>query len=357
MSEDEFDALLRRCTQRLSEITLKVPSLERADAPRRPARLSLDPAAEPREPAAVLTPPPEKPAPKPAPLEAHEEEVEVFPPVRYRPAETPRPALPRVQAPAAPPVTAPPPVRRRLAAPAAAAALALALVALGVWSSRRAPELTIPLDGADAMAVRPESGDVLVARGAEVTTVAPDGRITGRRTLEGAVAGLAWTPGSLWSVDGTSPEVTERRDGERPTVFHLNHVPSAVFARGQNLWTQERGGRAIHQYLVSRSILGALLQPLDLLEIPGIAPEAFAFDEAGALWVVDGQTRSLYELRAVRGAYKPVRSAALSPLLGPSGFIHGLTIDAGAVWLLSRPAGGASVLRRIPFSRLNWNPA
>ena len=363
--DDDFDALLKRCSQQLSRISLELPDMETA-SPGRAPKLSLGPAPAPARRPPAAPPPAAPPAPipvvrAPEPVPDVHEEIEVFPPLITRPrTPTPQP-LPRVAAPLqAKPAAAP--ARSLRAAPlvaAAAVAAAAAIAAFGLWTSRRpSAEITIPIDGADAMAVRPEYGDILVARGTELLTISPKGAELSRRDLEGRVVGLRWTPGSLWSVDGTSQEVTERREGERPTVFHLNHVPSALFARGNTLWTQEKGGHSIHQYLVSRSILGALLQPLDLLEIPGMTAEAFAFDDAGTLWVVDDETRSLYQMRAENGAYKAVQRAPLSPLLGPSGVIHGLSIEDDAAWILSSPAGGgASVLRRVPFARLDWGPA
>jgi hypothetical protein len=366
--EDEFDVLLKRCNQRLSEITLELPDFESV-SPARVPKIALAP--EPARPTAAVRPqfqaapralPPPAPAPEPSPVAPPRhaapeppEEIEVFPPLIVR-ARTPPPApLPRVEAPAQAKHPAEPArARVRAAAPLAAAAVAV-LAAFVIWGARRpAAEVTLSVAGADAMAVRPE-GDLLVARGRALLTLSPKGAELARKELAAPVVGLRWTPGSLWSVDGIAAEITERRDGERPTIFHLNHVPTGLYAKGNTLWTQEKSGHAIHQYLVSRSILGALLQPLDLLELPGITAETFAFDDSGALWIVDGETRSLYKMRADGGSYRAVQRAALSPLLGPSGAINGLSIDGDGVWLLSRPAdGGPAALRRISLKRLDW---
>jgi hypothetical protein len=206
------------------------------------------------------------------------------------------------------------------------------------------------------MAVRSESADIVVARGGELLTLSRAGRILERAAAPGRVESLAWSQGSLWSADGLSPSVTERRDGERTTVYRLNHVPSAIFAKGNSVWTVEKNGHALHQYLISRSILGAMLQSLDLFDIPELSPEAFAFDDTGTLWLADDQTRSLFRMRVEKGAYKTLDRAPLSPFLGPSGRVRGLAVDGDSVWILSLPAaGGAAILRRIRLGRLEWS--
>lgn len=275
----------------------------------------------------------------------------MFPPAAP-PARTPQPPTPRPAPAPAPPLAAP---IRTLAF----AAAAMLLVVLGVWTVRRPPRtFDIALPGAVAAAVRPGNGDVLFVRGSELLVLSREGKTLSRGDLSGRVSSLRWLQDSVWSVDGETPEVTERREGERPTVFRLNHVPQAIFAQGNGIWTVEKGGHAIHQYMVSRSIMGAMLQPLDLFEVQDLTAESIAVDEAGTLWVADDETRALFRLRAQGGVYKIVDRAPLSPLLGPTGSLHGLTLDGDAVWLFSRPEkSGTPVLRRIPLVLLAWTPA
>jgi hypothetical protein len=150
----------------------------------------------------------------------------------------------------------------------------------------------------------------------------------------------------------------ERVEGGRATTFRLNHVPGALYVKDKYLWTAEKAGGVLHQFLISRSILGALLQPLDSFELSGLYPETFTFDEAGALWLVDQPTRRLYRLRLENGTFKRVSSAPLSPLFGPQGRFRGLSVENGAVWILSQPGpGGRAALRRIAVARLDWTPA
>ncbi len=101
----------------------------------------------------------------------------------------------------------------------------------------------------------------------------------------------------MWSTDGRTASITERADGGRTTVFRLNHVPGAIYVKDKYLCTSEKGGHTLHQFLISRSILGALLQPLDSFELNGLSPETFTIDDAGTLWLVDEPTRRLYRLR------------------------------------------------------------
>lgn len=353
--DDPFEALLKRCGERLSEIRLSVPDLEKT-ASRPAARLSLSPPEAPPPPLPrAARPEPRPPLPEiPIPPEA--EEIEVFPPAAA-PAPAPTPE-PRSKPNAGMPETSQHP-RPRSRALFVAAAAGLVIAALGFWASRRdSGAIEIALPGADAAAVRPDGGDMLVARGAELLAVSRAGKTLSRGVLNGRIAGLYCLQNSAWSVDGANPEVTEWREGERPIVFRLNHVPQAIFAQGNDLWTVEKGGHAIHQYIISRSIMGAMLQPLDLFEVPDLTAESIAIDGTGTLWVIDDETRALYRLRAQGGVYKIVDQAPLSPLLGPAGSLRGLTLDGDAVWIFLRPAeGGAAVLRRIPLRRLAWTPA
>ncbi|MFI5346997.1 MAG: hypothetical protein ACHQ51_11545 [Elusimicrobiota bacterium] len=369
MADDEFDALLKRCSQSLSEIHLEIPALD-VSSTRRVQKFHLSPPPPPPPaPAAAVpppAPPPRAPAPVLAPVAPEPEETEIFPPLSTRTLTPPPVRLPRVEedrrrADRSPkPARAPEPAPVRSGArpwPALLAAVALALTALGVWTYRRAPdEVQLSLDSADAMAFRPESADLVVAQGSELLTLSRAGHVLERISAPGHAESLAWSQGSLWSADGRSPEVTERRDGGRSTVYRLNHVPFALFAKGNSVWTVEKNGHALHQYLISRSILGAMLQPLDLFDVPEVSPEAFAFDDAGNLWIADDETRSLFRMRPEKGAYKIVERAPLSPLLGPAAVFRGLAIDGDAVWILARPAeGGAATIRRIRLDRLDWS--
>jgi hypothetical protein len=359
--EDEFELILERCRTRLSEIDLRLPELEAAAPPRTPAASLLEPEPPPRPappPAPILESFPD-PAPAedaapvgtPVPVEAAapptapnaEAEPEIFPP---------RPVTP---APLAAPSPAAPPRRRRLWAETAAIGAALAAAGY-FWTSARAPRaLTLPLDGADAMAVRPDLHELLVARGDRLLTLSFAGKVLSRETLSTPVTSLRWSRGSLWSADGRSPQVVERRAGTNPTVYRLNHVPTALFASDDYLWTVAAGSRQIHQYLISRSILGVMLQPLDAFELPDLAPESLAVSASGELWVVDADSRRLDRLRAQNGVYRIVASAPLSPFAGPGGSISGLTIDDGAVWLCVHPAAGMTRVLRVPLGELRWS--
>ncbi|MFI5349506.1 MAG: hypothetical protein ACHQ2Z_08175, partial [Elusimicrobiota bacterium] len=242
-------------------------------------------------------------------------------------------------------------------APAAAAA-GVAAGAFGVWLARRpAPDFAIEVDAADAMAVRPEKGDLLVAEGKELVDLSRTGRTLERRPLDAPVDSLCWNQGSLWSVDGRTPSVIERAEGGRETVFRLNHVPGAIYVKDKSLWTAEKDGHVLHQFLISRSILGAILQPLDSFELTGLSPAGFAIDDAGTLWLADEATRRLFRLRLENGTYKQFASAPLSPFLGPQGKLQDLTIDGDAVWILAQKGnGGRTALRRIAVGHLDWTP-
>ncbi len=359
MASDDFELVLERCRDRLAEINLRVQDLE-ASSPRSPAPLTLEPDDPPR---ARLPPLAEIPIAPPAPeapprpelpaVAADSGETYIFPPPGSRPW-TPLPASrPMTAGEGAPEAR---PARLRHAALAAAAAVAAG--GLGVWLERRPSNLSFGIDAIDALAVRPDKGDILAARGKELVDMAMDGRTLRRLPLEAPVRSLRWNQGSLWSVDGRTAAIVEHPDGDRETVFPLNHVPETFFVKDKYLWTAEKGAHAIHQFLISRSILGAILQPLDLYDLPGLTPETFALDDAGDLWIVDSASRRLYRLRSEGGTFKPVASAPLSPLVGPEGRIRALTIEGGSVWLLSAPAQGArGVLSRIVLSRLDWTPS
>lgn len=284
--------------------------------------------------------PPEPPPARPAPA---------FPKRENALVRTPPPAKTVSRA-------VPPAPSRRPRLLALAAVTGLGLAAAAYWAARRAPAgLEVPLGDASAVAVRPGSADFMVVQHGELEVRTEAGAVTERRPFPGTIESMRWIQGSLWTLDGTSAEVTERRPGERPTIFRLNHVPSALFVTGSSVWTVEKNGRTLHQYLLSRSILGAMLQPLDLLEIQNLTADTIAFDDSGTLWIADDRTRSLFRLRAQSGVYKIVDRAPLSPLLGPVGALRSLTVDGDSVWIFTRPAGGGNgTLRRIPISRLDW---
>jgi hypothetical protein len=381
MPQDEFDRLLERCSDRLAEISLTIPGLE--DAAPRPTIYSLDPApappkraqappapaAEPEpppppspvraaEPAALRSPEPVR-EPEPArlrvpeaasaPAEDEESEHDVFPPRRL-PERTPPP---RSRG-GPPPVT---PAFRRGTAAAVAGVLAAA-AAYGLWRARRpAREIDLPVGDAEAMAVRPEKGDLLVAEGRELLDLTRGGETLSRSPLDSPVDSMSWNQGSLWLADGRASSVSERGPDGKTTVFSLNHVPGALYAKDRYLWTAERTEGALHQFLISRSILGAMLQPIDSFELRGLSPESFTIDDSGTLWVADGQTRRLYRLRLESGAYKRVDSAPLSPFVGPSGKLRDLTVDGDGVWILAEQGGGRVALRRIAVARLDWTPS
>jgi hypothetical protein len=377
MPNDEFEVLLERCRENLSEINLRIPTLE-SSAPRQAVySLTSPPAAPP-----VLPPPPPPPPPvaaappepvsrrepdpvpeikpKPAVVEEREEQ-EIFPPLHAR-QRTPPPSVPLWSVPP-PSVSVPAPepesvMPGRRAATATAAAFAVAIGTFGVWLARRpAPDLDLEVGAADAMALRPEKGDILVAEGKELVDLDRKGRTLERRPLEDApVESLRWEQGSLWSTDGRTASVIERADGGRTTTFRLNHIPSSIFVKENYIWTSEKGGQVLHEFLISRSILGALLQPLDSFDLNGLSPETFTFDDAGALWLVDEPTRRLYRLRLENGSYKRTASAPLSPFVGPQGELRSLSVEGGTVWILSQASGGRSSLRRIAVSRFDWTP-
>jgi hypothetical protein len=381
MAQDEFEQLLERCSERLSGITLSVPALEGGSTRRTPV-YSLSPAPPPPVPAAPPEPAPEAPQPAPPAAARREPEAppapqprpaaialppltsaptrdedEVFPPSRVG-GRTPPPSVPLWRARPAPTPVPRPETSRRLPAVAAAAALAAAGT-FGLWLARRpAADLVIEVGDADAIAVRAEKGDLLVAEGKELVDLSHDGLTLERRPLDSPIDSLCWNQGSLWSADGRTAAVVERGEGGRTTVFRLNHVPGAIYVNGRYLWTSEKDGHALHQFLISRSILGAMLQPIDSFDLNELSPEGFTLDDDGILWLADGPTRRLFRLRLENGSFKRLSSAPLSPFVGPQGKLQDLTIERDAVWILTKPAESRNaVLRRLSLSRLDWTAA
>ena len=329
---------LERDVRRFPEYSLDLPPEVKEPPPARALERSPDSARLPQLPVEHDAPPVQT-------------EDEFFPPAPSTPLWRTTPAhKPAAETPIAPRLR-----RRNLAF----AAFALAAGGTATWWIRREPkDVSLNIDRADALAIRSD-GDMIVAEGPELVTLSPEGKPLGKVDLpEGPIDDLSWDQGSLWSVDGRTPTVLERRDGARPTVFHLNHVPHAVYAHDKYLWTAEKNGSSLHQFLVSRSILGAMLQPLDLYELPGLTPQTFALDDEGTLWLVDMATRQLYRLRPEGGSYKQVASTPLSPMIGPDAEIRSLRLKDDAIWILVRPANSdRSILRRLILSRLTWTPA
>lgn len=239
----------------------------------------------------------------------------------------------------------------------ASAALALdAAVLVFMRAPRFRPDRVVELDPAQALAVRHERAEVLVAQGLRLAALSEDGRAKGGQDLSAPVSGLSWSQDALWSLNGRAP-VVERRSGENTVAFPLSHVPVAVSARDRYLWTLEKGGRKIHQFQISPTILGLRLVLVGVYSLPGLAAEGFAVDETGLLWITDRDSRRLYRLRLEGSSYLPVISAPLAPLIGPPGEVSGLSVEGGVVWLLVRPEGSArSYLHRIPTKLLNWTP-
>ncbi len=352
-AEDDFELILRRCRERLSAIRLDVPELDAQGASSAPPifleALTLDvPSAPKPAPVADRPPPPlprmesaaAAPAPRPAAPPQVTEEREVFPPDRPLPSQQSSRRLPQLGRPAA------------LVA-AAALAAATGLAAYRVLRPARGAVIIPLARAADGMTVRAERNDILVAEGAEMIALSRAGTVLERRTLDEPVVALNWDQGSLWSLDGRSPELTEVKDGARRMRYRLNHIPTSLFVRGAYVWTSDRAAGTIHQYLISRSILGVMLQPLDRIDLPGMDVATFAFDPAGDLWVVDAGRRVLCRLKSSGGAFKPAACAPLSPLLGTDGNLRGLFLEEGGVWLAGGSDSGAS-LRRIPTASLRW---
>jgi hypothetical protein len=351
---DDFALILDRCRDQLAEISLKVPDLE-ASAPAAPSyTLSLPPAPSPPPPPERLPPAPAPAAVAVAPPEDRAE-VEIFPP-----APKPVPAA-ESRAVAAPAVAAAslPAGRRGAWAALSVALVAAAVYAVMLFAGGGGEESTIALDDpAEAFALRPERGNLVVASGKELLTLSLDGKVLGRETLDAPVSRMVWDQGSLWSINGKTSAVLEIRPGAKGISFQLNHVPSDLFLRDKYLWTADRRDHAIHQYLISRSILGVLLQPLDRYELSGMEPEAFSLDESGDLWVVDSLSRRLVRLKSDGGIYKASSVAPLSPFLGPDGRLGEMALDKNYLWILAEsPNRARASIRRIPLRKLDWSPA
>jgi len=297
--QDEAEKILRDCREKLSRIRLDLPE--------------IDP---------TVTPPPRAKLPPPR----------ASPPPRARTLDW---------------------IKAHRSHCAATLGAVLVLVAWMMLGGRG--ELTLTLADGDALAVRAETNDLLVAAGGSLLRLNAQGKILETLPFSAPACDLAWSSGSLWSVDGRAPAVTERAERKAPSVFALNHVPTSIHVHGNSLWTVEKDGRSIKQFMITRSLLGTFLQALDIHDLGALQPESFDVDESGLLWLVDAPTRRLYKLKASSGAYRAVAWAPLMPLIGPSGRVRGLTVQDEAVWLLQKVDGErGAVLHRLPLRRLDW---
>ena len=243
---------------------------------------------------------------------------------------------------------------------AALGGTALALCLAAFWLSRRGTEtLSSTLARADAMSDVPGSGGVAIAADTTVTILGSDGHPLETRPLDAPVVALSWSSGALWTANGRTPALVEHRADGGTSSFAVNHVPTAIDAHEKYLWSVDAQGKQVHQYLITRSMLGMFLQPLDLYDLSELTVESFDMDEEGVLWLVDSASRRLYRLKADGAVYKPVDSAPLTPLIGTTGRTKGIAIGSENIWILVSPEDGpgSSVLKRFPLRRLTWTPA
>lgn len=357
--DDEFERILERCRGGLTGISLDLPEID--PAPPAP-RLTL-----------IEPPPAPAPAPKPAPVPEPA-------PVPISVAEAPRPAAPSVPEPLQPPpmpVSVPPPSPTPVPAPsprspvsvpaalrlsplrlAALAGAAAVLAWAGFWLVRGGEtDLSLTLEHADALSSVPGDG-VAIAEGYAVRFLDDDGHQIETRPLTGPVSAFSWRESSLWAADGRTAALVEHRADGGTASFALNHVPAALDAHEKYLWSTDAKGKQIRQFLITRSMLGIFLQPLDLYDLPDFTVECFDMDLEGALWLVDAPSRRLYFLKADGSAYKPVKSAPLTPVIGGAGRVKGISVKGGRIWILVSAADGRgpSVLKRLSLRRLAWTP-
>ena len=372
-AEDDFEQVLTRCREQLTDITLTVPDLDEeggdrvarfsleemtATHPNRSESADIVAASEPTvssEPIVSVAMDPEEPR-----TESVMEDVPALADMERTSLEPP----PQVNQESPSPKSLP--AARRRAQKAGdrnlrfAVSLFVALAAAGLAAYRltrdQGNSLQIPLgSSATALAHSFDLGEFYVAQGGEVLTFTRAGALLRRKKIDGELAALRWNQGALWSVDGKSSNVVERR-GARPTIYTLNHVPNTLFLNDRFLWTGERSSRTLRQFMLSRSILGAMLQPIDRVDLPSnIDLLTFSFDPGGDLYVVDNSQYRLIRFRLNGGTYRPFLSAPLSPILGPDESLHRLYLERGSLWALSNPENGRSALKRIPFSSLHWN--
>ncbi len=379
-ADDDFERLLARCRAQLDSISLHLPAMEgETSAPqeRAPSPGMQTPPPAPPPP----TPPPEparveitavKPAPAAA-ATARQTIVSVAPAPEAPPPvvaiRESSPASPRFDPPPAPlpDLTPPPSPPRRFVKPRAApaappswrpAAYGLAALAAGagLWWWQRPPlDRPFSLAASDAAALRPPRADILVAQGSTLLDLTEDGRVIARSALPSPVTAIGWQGGYLWSVDGRSRMIKERRDGaEQDTVFAVNFAPARFCLHGRQLWALEPDGRVVRQYLISRSLLGVQLQPLDEYRLPGIEAAAIALDDAERLWVADRASARLLRLTREGPGYRLSDSASLADILKPGAEVRSLDVLDGQVWLLASQPDGRSTMHRLSADRLGW---
>lgn len=348
--DDAFEGILKRCRDKLAEIDLRLPEID--PAPPQPSvdlldlELPPEPAMKP-EPLFSSLPPegspePEQPSPPAAPEHGSEPGPGREEPFGPRASEPPEPAA----------------AERKVSRWAWVALAAVILAAsAGYWAIRRGTEgLSLPFENADALGGAAGKGRLMVAAGKSVIILDESGRVVETRPLDAPVAAVAWSGGSLWTADGRAAAFVERRADGKSTSFALDHIPVAVDANDKYLWSVDAKGKMLHQFLVTRSMLGVFLQPLDLYDLPEFTVECFALDAEGVLWLVDSPSRRLYRLKQEGTVYKPLAYASLASVIGDAGRIQGITIVAGSPWLLLAPRaeGGVHLLRRLSRRRLDW---
>lgn len=214
------------------------------------------------------------------------------------------------------------------------------------------------LGSSDAAALRPERADLLVAQGSTLLDLTEDGRLLGRKTLDAPVTALGWDRGSLWKVDGRAHVFVEREEATgREIDYAVNYAPQTLALHGRQLWAVEPDGRTVHQYLISHSLLGVQLQPLDQYPLSGLTIAAIAVDDAEQLWVVDRASRRLHRLRKEGPGYRAVDSAPLAAFIDATGSVKSIDIEDGVVWLLVSDPGGRATMHRLEADRLDWTGA
>ena len=334
--DDEFERILQQCRQRLSEIDLRLPEIDPAPPRASLELLDVEPAPDPTP--LRLVPPPSEP----------ERQPHAAPPQEERQSRLERDAPP---APAG---------RGYLRWAAVAAAAFILASSVGYWLSRQETGgLSLTFDRIDALGSVPGGGKMAVAAGRTVTVLDADGRVVETRTLDASVAAIASSGGSLWTADGRTPALVEHRADGKATSFALNHIPVAIDADEKYLWSADAKGKIIRQFLITRSMLGVFLQPLDLYDLPQFTVACFAMDSEGVLWLVAAPSRDLYRLKPEGTAYKPTTRASLTPIIGDAGRIQGIALEDGTLWILVAPRDGkgAYILRRLSQRRLRWTPA
>ena len=203
--DDEFERILTQCRERLSEIDLRLPEID--PAPPRPSLelLDLAPEPEPTPAPAVPQPPAPEPQPQAAPSKAEDQQFRLE-------QESPGPAG-----------------QGSLRWTAVAVAALLLSSSVGYWLSHRGPgDLSLTFEHADALGSVHGGGKVAVAAGKIVTILDADGRVLETRSLDAPVAAISWSGSSLWTADGRTSTLVERRADGKSTSFALSHIPVAI---------------------------------------------------------------------------------------------------------------------------------